>query len=349
MEGKGRLTHIDGLRGLAVLLMILVHAAATWEPELTGLWMGLGVVVSAAGGLAAPLFITLLGWGMAQKSLTAKKRLWRATFLFFCQLVVNMSAPHLFEPWTPGVLSLMGTLILLEPCWRTVQHRGNPLGRNFFLALSIVCCLTLLFGDVQGPSAWDARVSTGSVFVLVHHLFFTGLYPVFPWVVFAWFGATVASLQDEQERHGWLRTTFLVGLGISALVLAHSIQAGRPWALPTGDAALTFFPANAPFLVAALTGVSLLWWGAERFLLVNRVADLGRVSLTVYVLHFLPFAAFHASDEVHNWGPALTAFVVVAYTMAWAVTGAWWHRRYPSSTLEAWMRRFEPVASRAAE
>jgi uncharacterized membrane protein YeiB len=100
--------------------------------------------------------------------------------------------------------------------------------------------------------------------------------------------------------------------------------------------------------VAALTGVSLLWWGAERFLLVHRVADLGRVSLTVYVLHFLPFAAFHASDEVHNWGPALTAFVVVAYTTAWAITGSWWHRQYPSSTLEAWMRRFEP-ASRAVE
>ena len=140
-----------------------------------------------------------------------------------------------------------------------------------------------------------------------------------------------------------------VGLGISALVLAQSIQAGRPWALPTGDAALTFFPANAPFLVAALTGVSLLWWGAERFSLVHRVADLGRVSLTVYVLHFLPFALFHASDEVHHWSPALTAFVVVAYTTAWAITGAWWYRRYPSFTLEAWMRRFEPAASRAAE
>ena len=349
MEGKGRLIHIDGLRGLAVLLMILVHAAATWEPELTGLWMGLGVVVSAAGGLAAPLFITLLGWGMAQKQLTAKKRLWRAASLFFCQLIVNMSAPHLFEPWTPGVLSLMGTLILLEPCWRNVQHRGNPLGRTFFLAFSIVCCLTLLFGDWQGPSAWSFRVSTGSASVLVHHLFFTGLYPVFPWVVFAWLGATIASLQVEEERHGWLRTTSLVGLVISALVLAQSIQAGRPWALPTGDAALTFFPANAPFLVAALTGVSLLWWAVERFSMVHRVADLGRVSLTVYVLHFLPFALFHASDEVNHWSPALTAFVVVAYTTIWALAGTWWHRRCSSYTLEAWMRRFEPATSRAAK
>lgn len=340
MEGKARLIHIDGLRGLAVLLMILVHAAATWEPELTGLWMGLGVFVSAAGGLAAPLFIALLGWGMAQKPLTPKKRLWRASFLFLCQLLVNMSAPHLFEPWTPGVLSLMGTLILLEPCWRTVQHRGNAPVRNFLFAFSIVCCLTLMLSSWQGPSQWGARVSTDSPIVLAYHLLLTGLYPVFPWVVFAWFGSTIASLQDTEERHQWLRRTSLVGLSISALVLAQSIMAERPWALPTGDAALTFFPANAPFLLAALTGVSLLWWGAEHFSLVYRFADLGRSSLTVYVLHFLPFALFHAYDEMHQWSPALTAIVVVVYTMTWALAGTWWYRRCPSHTLEAWMRRF---------
>ena len=61
-----RQSHIDGLRGLAVLLMVLVHAAATWEfLKLSSPWLMLGVVVSAGGGLAAPLFVALLGWGLA--------------------------------------------------------------------------------------------------------------------------------------------------------------------------------------------------------------------------------------------------------------------------------------------
>ena len=70
MSTSTRLVHIDALRGLAVLLMVLVHAAATWEPTFSGGFLLLGVVVSGAGGLAAPLFVSLLGWGLYPVSYT---------------------------------------------------------------------------------------------------------------------------------------------------------------------------------------------------------------------------------------------------------------------------------------
>ena len=342
MDDRTRLAHIDGLRGLAVLLMVLVHAAATWEPNLTGTWLILGAVVSAAGGLAAPLFVALLGWGMARKPLPFKKRLWRAGFLFLSQFAVNLSAPHLFTPWTPGVLSLMGILILLDPLWRSLIIRERAGSRHFFLAFIAVCGLTLFFASRQGPSQWLPRVSTESPMVLAEHLLLTGLYPLFPWVVFAWFGYTVASFEEASIRHHWFGRTALLGLSVSILVLVQSIHAGRPWALPTGDASLTFFPANAPFLVAAITGVSLLGWSAERVAWLQRVADLGRVSLTVYVLHFLPFAFFHAYDEAYRWNATFTGLMVVCYTTAWAIAGTGLYRRLSWFTLEAWMRRFEP-------
>ena len=86
---RPRQSHIDGLR--LVLLMVLVHAAATWEPDLSGPWLMLGVVVSAGGGLAAPLFVALLGWGLFQRDLRYTQRLWRAGFLG-CHSLVNGSA-----------------------------------------------------------------------------------------------------------------------------------------------------------------------------------------------------------------------------------------------------------------
>jgi surface polysaccharide O-acyltransferase-like enzyme len=342
MSEHGRLVHVDGLRGLAVVLMVLVHAAATWEPNLTGTWLVLGVFVSAAGGLAAPLFVALFGWGIAQKKLSRAKRYWRAGFLFLCQLVINLSAPHLFEPWTPGVLSLMGILILLEPLWRTVQHRWKEPSRVFLFGFTLILSLTFLFGSWQGPSQWDPRVSTETPSVLLHHLMLTGLYPVFPWVVFAWFGFTVSSFQEDAQRRAWFRSLATMGLVISVVFLVQSLREGRTWALPAGDAVLTFFPANAAFLVAAITGLTLLWWGAERLIPVHRLADLGRASLTVYVLHFLPFALFHSYEDLHQWSASFTGLVVLCYTTTWVFVGTLLHRKASSFTLEALMRRFEP-------
>ena len=112
---KERIVHIDALRGLAVLLMVMVHAAATWNPYSSTQTSPLAYLVSGLGGLAAPLFITLLGWGLLRSKLTRRQRLIRAGFLLACQFLVNVVSPHLFEPFTPGVLSLMALLILTEP------------------------------------------------------------------------------------------------------------------------------------------------------------------------------------------------------------------------------------------
>lgn len=58
-----RLPHIDALRGLAVIFMILLHAADGWLRP--GLRDGLGwFVIRTVGGQAAPLFLLLAGVGI---------------------------------------------------------------------------------------------------------------------------------------------------------------------------------------------------------------------------------------------------------------------------------------------
>ena len=100
--------------------------------------------------------------------------------------------------------------------------------------------------------------------------------------------------------------------------------------------------------MAALTGTVALWLIAEQLSVFNWLSDLGRTSLTVYVFHFVPFALFHDADEVHQWSSYSSTAVVVAYTIIWALVGTWLHRQF-SFTLEAFMRRFEPVVRIRAE
>jgi uncharacterized membrane protein len=341
MTASQRSVHIDALRGLAVLLMVLVHAATTWEPSLSGGLLALGVIVSAGGGLAAPLFVALLGWGLAQRALTPRQRWWRAGWLFACQGAVNLSAPHLFDPFTPGVLSLLGLLILTEPLWARPFHNDNQVVRPFAGLLVVVLMLSIFTEPWQGPSDWTSRVETPSFTMWASHLITTGLYPFFPWVLFACFGLTVARLSSE-HRQVFFRNVSVAGLMASTIVLVQSQRAGQVWALPTGNAALTFFPANASFLIAAMTGVAMLWWIVERLgAAIAALSHVGRVSLTVYVLHFVPFALFHQAETVHGWSALSTAGVVMAYTGGWIVLGTWLARR-PHLTIESWMRWREP-------
>ena len=142
-------------------------------------------------------------------------------------------------------------------------------------------------------------------------------------------GSASRSQRSNNSTKRWFAKAFIFGLGVSLLILVDSVRKARTWALPTGEASLTFFPANSAFLVAALTGTVALWLIAEQLSVFNWLSDLGRTSLTVYVLHFVPFALFHDADEVHQWSSYSSTAVVVAYTIIWALVGTWLHRQAP--------------------
>ncbi len=335
-----RILHIDALRGLAVLLMVMVHAAATWNPYSSAQTSVLAYVVSGLGGLAAPLFITLLGWGLLRANLTHQQRVIRASFLFVCQFLVNIISPHLFEPFTPGVLSLMALLILTEPIWIYPLRQGRLSAQAYFLSIfAAVLTLTFLAPEIQGVSSWNARVSTHSTVVFVEHLVLTGTYPLHPWVLFAVFGATISALPSGRTRPAVTFTA--LGLTYSGLLLFYAWKNNLAWALPSGTALLTFFPANGPFLIASLTGVTLLWALVSTRLHAEWLALTGRCSLTVYVMHFLPFTFLHEVDERNGWSLTQSMLVTLSYTLLWGLLAAYWYKRYPSRNLESLMRTFE--------
>ena len=108
------------MKAIAILFMIEVHTAVILPPE--GITVGhpAAFVAAAFGGMAAPLFVTISGWGMyrgAKKRFASglNSRAWidwvlpRVVILTACQLLVNIllavERGGRFEWHTPGAVS----------------------------------------------------------------------------------------------------------------------------------------------------------------------------------------------------------------------------------------------------
>ena len=332
-----RIEHIDSIRAIAVLLMVMVHAAATWGPPATTQPTALVYVISGLGGLAAPLFVTVFGWGCLRARSTLKQRVVRAAFFFAAQTAINISSPHLFEPFTPGVLTLFGALILTQPLWLAPflrwPQRNHELLLFFFSATLI---FVTLFPLAQGPSVWNLRVQTSSISQWVEHALLTGTYPLFPWVLFASFGAWIGAQKGEERTYPHKPFPLSLaggGLACCVLSLVYAQSSGIAWAAPTGVALLTFFPANGPFLVAALTGVGLVWLILQD-LPINGLTSLSQRSLSIYLVHFIPIGLFHSVDEVHGFSLAQSMVVVLLYTVIWWPIANAWGRLAPRRDVE---------------
>ena len=106
-----RLKHIDRMRAVAVLFMVEVHTAAIVPPS--GITVGhpAAFVAAAFGGMAAPMFITISGWGMyssasrrySEGHTSSQWANWivpRFALLCVCQIMV-LSLIHISEPTRP--------------------------------------------------------------------------------------------------------------------------------------------------------------------------------------------------------------------------------------------------------
>ena len=339
MSQTQRITHIDSLRGAAVLLMVMVHAAATWNPFQNPQLSVLAYVVSGLGGLAAPLFVTLFGWGIIRSQLSMKQRTFQAMFLFTAQVLVNLTSPHLFNPLTPGILSLMGLVTLLSPSF---THLIKTYGmRPLYIAIILIFTLQNLFPELQGVGQWSDRVNDETFFLIISNLFFTGTYPLFPWIVFVLLGATISS-QDSSSGIT-LPTTSLTkaalgfGLLFCSSTFLYSQYSGELWAHPTADAYLTFFPANSAFIIAAFTGVLLIWYLIQsyEFQFLNST---GKISLTIYLIHFIPLSIMHQYEETYQWGLSFSSIAVLFYTFSWIPISILWVKYLPQVNFETILR-----------
>ena len=340
MSNLARFREIDSLRGLAVLLMVMVHAAATWNPHNSAQSTWIAYLVAGLGGLAAPLFVTIFGWGLVKSKSTTNGNIIKATILLLLQLLVNLFSPHLFDPLTPGILSLFALLILIKPL--IVNMANNNISFLVFsISIFLIYGLSSFIYNIQGTSDWHSRVSTNNLTILVSHLFLTGTYPLFPWITFAVVGAFLGSSITEGgktlPRNNTTLLLIIIGMSYCLVSLILANEEGSVWAHPTKGAYLNFFPANIGFMIGSMTGV-LIFWLIIQELQISLFEYCGRLSLTIYVLHFIPLTLLSNIENERYWSVMEASLAVVIYTTAWLLFAFVWNR-LQWLTIEALIRK----------
>ena len=340
MSNAVRFREIDSLRGLAVLLMVMVHTAATWNPFNTVQDSWYAYIVAGLGGLAAPLFVTIFGWGLIKSQSSYRSTLIKATILIFLQVIVNLTSPHLYDTFTPGILSLFGLLLLLKPCIVNIVSKVN-LAIMFSILMIFLYIINNHVYNLQGINDWEIRVTSDSVETILSHLILTGTYPLFPWMIFAVVGAFLGSSITEGgktlPRNNTTLLLIIIGLCYCLLTLIAAYSSDKIWAHPTQGHYLNFFPANTGFLVGSMTGVFIFWMLIQdcRIMLFEGI---GKISLTIYVIHFVPLTLYSNLENEKDWTVMEASQAVALYTTAWLFFAFVWNR-FQWLTIERLIRK----------
>ena len=352
-----RLKHIDRIRGIAILFMVEVHTAAIVPPS--GITVGhpAAFVAAAFGGMAAPMFVTVSGWGMYS---SASRRLseghsasqwvnWivpRFALLCLCQILVNIllnvERGGRFEWHTPGVLTLLAISAVICPALVRTSMRARS------ILMLLFCVSPLLMGASSGPElGWFERVDARGIQEWMARLLWNGTYPVLPWLFYILLGTV---LQDLREDYRARERGIVLGIIATTITLAMSVAEGIDWALTSGDAVLTFFPASMPFLVVSGTMVALalrILEGKEESggepLMGDRLSLLepaGRMSLTIYVSHFAVLGVVALLMDGEPRMSLVPAFLVtILHTIVWIPLAVIHESRFPGLSLEGLLRR----------
>ena len=352
-----RLRHIDRIRAIAVLFMVEVHTAAIVPPS--GITVGhpAAFIAAAFGGMAAPMFVTVSGWGMYS---SASRRLseghsasqwvnWivpRFALLCLCQILVNIllnvERGGRFEWHTPGVLTLLAISAVICPALVRTSMRARS------ILMLLFCVSPLLMGASSGPEiGWFERVDARGIQEWMARLLWNGTYPVLPWLFYILLGTV---LQDLREDYRARERGIVLGIIATTITLAMSVAEGIDWALTSGDAVLTFFPASMPFLVVSGTMVALalrILEGKEESggepLMGDRLSLLepaGRMSLTIYVSHFAVLGVVALLMDGEPRMSLVPAFLVtILHTIVWIPLAVIHESRFPGLSLEGLLRR----------
>jgi len=338
--------YLDGARGLAVLVMIQIHAFNCWVvPEDRGTRLfGLTRLI---GGYPAVLFLFLAGVAAALAGERERERgalgdevrrrgVRRAlqvlgyAVLFRVWMLASGSFARPADLLRVDVLNCIGVSLLLVALALAAPTAGTRLAAAIGLAVA-VAALT--------PLPWDAPAVKVLPWPLRGYL--SGrepeaLFPVFPWAAFAAAGAAAGVMLARARTlgHEGLVIALLAAAGGAAIPAA--LYADRH--LPAVYAAYDFWY-TSPSYTALKAGVAALVLAAaylfDKVPGPSALRQLGRTSLLVYWVHVeivygqwvAPWARGRLAIGEASRGVVLLMLAMLALSIIRTRVGEWWSAR----------------------
>lgn len=361
IQTSPRIVGYDLARGLAIFGMLVVNFHILLHPLPVGprflLWFK-----DMLCGRAAALFVILAGAGLALLSARVRepgappadvRRLRRG--LLRRSLFLLAAGFGLSLIWQLDILHFYGLFFAGGMIFYRWPNRGlwSLIGLNAGVSVAILLGLP----NDQSPALFHQVFPVwGATADLLDRLFFSGAFPLFPWIGFFLFGVWLGRLDLRQPR--LRRRLIAAGLGIMGLtaVYAKSMDVFlAPWVENLPESLQFVLLANEAFPLSPLfmlqaTALSVVIiaacvalglhprWGRW----CSPVAAAGQLSLTIYVAHVL--AGLALARHFNRLGTALTSpsaiLTAVAAFLAFTLISMVWRRRLPHGPLEYALRRF---------
>ena len=311
-------------------------------------------------GRSAPLFVVLAGLGLSLLSRAALKNrvssrighvrsmiLKRAAFLFISGWLLSLV-------WRADILHFYAVYFTVGTLLVNVSNR-----RLWEVAVTVIGIFSVLMIVCEFDRGWEW---TGVNFVdfwnlprLLRHVFFSGLYPVLPWLAFLILGLWLG--RKDLSRPSFRKKIYVLGAGavVAAEFLSWSVFHLSPSKIPSVnlEKILPWFSIDPwepmpLFLISsggtALIAVALSVAAAERFEKapwLSPIAAMGQLTFTLYIGHIILGSMVVGGSKILGVRPWLfPLWGTLLFILAALVFAHQWRKHFQRGPLEWLMRRF---------
>ncbi len=284
---SGRIEFLDGLRGVAIVMVVLFHAYARWTDLLPFRDQFSGVAVFVNGWLGVQLFFMISGFvivmtlGRCKSYFEFLLRRWFRLFpaMLVCSIIVFLTAPAFPErpAGTPSLRDLIPGLTFIDPViWKKLFGGEQYVLEASFWSLFVEVQFYVIFGALYFIAGRFLAIAGIFTIFLINC---TGFLHGIPYLAkigaqhYGWFTTGVLFYQYFSVRHRiWLYAAIFCGL-----ISAHSVTDFDVH----GHYGITI----TAFSVFAIFTGSFFWVSVRELLCARILVFMGFISYPLYLLH----------------------------------------------------------------